>query len=134
MRKSKRVLFAISSRFAIPQHFYLRLKHVEEVELRGVQMINVTSVSVNHKAFMGLKVDLPESPPLLLIVGEKGFVMCGFLNVEAAEKLAVPAAMVSGVKTFEDVLNAPVKATTTKASSLGIKTGMKASEALDRMS
>lgn len=97
-------------------------------------MINVTSVSVNHKAFMGLKVDLPESPPLLLIVGEKGFVMCGFLNVEAAEKLAVPAAMVSGVKTFEDVLNAPVKATTTKASSLGIKTGMKGSEALDRMS
>lgn len=97
-------------------------------------MINVTTVNVNHKVCIGLKVDLPESPPLLLMVGEKGFVMCGYLNVEAAEKLAVAAAMVSGVKTFEDVLDAPVKATTTKASDLGIKTGMKGSEALQRMS
>lgn len=61
-------------------------------------MINVTTVKVDDKRFLGLRVDLPESPPLLLIVADKGFVMCGFLNIDAAEKLGVNAVMVSGVK------------------------------------
>jgi uncharacterized protein YunC (DUF1805 family) len=97
-------------------------------------MINVTTVKIDGKACIGLRVDLPESPPLLLIVAEKGFVMCGFLNMEAAERLGVTAAMVSGVKTFEDVLNAQVKAATTKAKDLGVEAGMKGSEALTHLS
>jgi len=97
-------------------------------------MIEVTTVKVDGKAYLGLKADLPESPPLLLILAEKGFLMCGFLNVESAEKLAAAAAMVTGVKCFEDVLNAQVKALTTKAKSLGVEAGMKGSEALKHMS
>ena len=98
-------------------------------------MINVTTLKVDNKNCLGLRVDLPESPaPLLLIVGEKGFVMCGFLNIEAAEKLGVCAAVVSGVKTFEDVLNAQVKAATSKAKNLGVETGMKGVDALKNMS
>ncbi len=96
-------------------------------------MINVASVKVGDKACLGVKVELPESPPLVLIIAEKGFVMCGFLNIEAAERLGVAAAMVSGIKTFEDVLNAEVKAATTKAKSLGIQPGMRGAEALTRM-
>ena len=53
---------------------------------------------------MGVRVEFPDLPPLVLIVAEKGFVMCGFLNIEAAERLGVAAAMVSGVKTFEEAL------------------------------
>jgi uncharacterized protein YunC (DUF1805 family) len=96
-------------------------------------MIEVTTVKVDGKACLGLKVDLPESPPLLLIVAEKGFVMCGFLNIDAVEKLGVSAALVSGVKSFEDVLNAEVKVATTKAKNLGIEAGIKGSEALKHM-
>jgi uncharacterized protein YunC (DUF1805 family) len=96
-------------------------------------MISVTTVKVDGKACVGLRVELPDSPPLLLIIADKGFVMCGFLNVEAAERLGVTAAMVSGVKSFEDVLNAEVKAATTKAKSLGVETGVKGVEALRRM-
>ncbi|MBX5327898.1 MAG: DUF1805 domain-containing protein [Candidatus Bathyarchaeota archaeon] len=96
-------------------------------------MIDVSSLKVDGKACLGLRVDLPGSPPLLLIVAEKGFVMCGFLNMEAAERLGVVAAMVSGVKTFEDVLNAQVKAATLKAKSLGVEAGMKGSDALKCM-
>ncbi|MBS7620653.1 YunC family protein [Candidatus Bathyarchaeota archaeon] len=59
--------------------------------------------------------------------------MCGFLNIEAAERLDVAAAMVSGVKTFEDVLNAEVKAATTKAKRAGVQPGMRGEEALKRM-
>jgi uncharacterized protein YunC (DUF1805 family) len=97
-------------------------------------MINVTSLKVDGKNCLGLRVDLPEcSAPLLLITAEKGFAMCGFLNVEAAEKLNVAAAVVSGVKTFDDMFNGQVKAATNKAKSLGIEVGMKGAEALKHM-
>lgn len=97
-------------------------------------MINISSVKVDGKVFSGVRVNLPESPPLVLIVGEKGFVMCGFLNAEAAERFNVAAAVVSGVKTFEDILNAQVKTVTSKARVLGVETGMKGSEALKFLS
>ena len=93
-------------------------------------MINVTQLRIDGKAAVGLKVDLPDSPPLLMVIGETGFVMCGFLNVEAAEKIDVAAAMVSGVKTFDDVLEAEVKAATSRAQAKGAKPGMKGKEAL----
>lgn len=93
-------------------------------------MINVQTIKVDNKDCLGLRVELPNSPPLLLIIAEKGFVMCGFLNIDAAEKLDVVAAMISGVKTFEDLLNAYVKAVTSKAKSLGVEVGMRGTEAL----
>ena len=93
-------------------------------------MIEVDQLKVDGKTVMGLKVDLPDSPPLVAIFGEKGFVMCGFLNVEAAERLGVIAAVVSGVKTFDDMLSAEVKAVTSKAELKGIKRGMKGQDAV----
>ncbi len=96
-------------------------------------MISVVSLKVDGGACLGLRVDLPDSPPLLLIIAEKGFVMCGFLNVDAAERLSVAAAVVSGVKTFEDVLNAEVKAVTSKAKALGVRVGIKGVDALKQM-
>lgn len=96
-------------------------------------MISVATVKVDGKTCLGLRVDLSDSPPLLLMIAEKGFVMCGFLNVEAAERLGVAAAVVSGVKTFEDVLNAQVKAVTSKARGFGVEVGVKGAEALKCM-
>jgi uncharacterized protein YunC (DUF1805 family) len=97
-------------------------------------MINVTTIKIDGKSCTGIRTDLPDSPPLLLVIGEKGFVMCGFLNMESAEKLGVAAAVVSGVKTFEDVLNGQVKAVTSKAKTLGVEVGMKGTDALKHMS
>lgn len=96
-------------------------------------MINVASLKIGDKTCLGANVGIPDSPPLIIITADKGFVMCGFLNVEVAEKLNVCAAVVSGVKTFEDVLNGQVKAVTSKAKGLGVEIGMKGSEALARM-
>ncbi len=93
-------------------------------------MIEVGRLKIDGKTALGLKVDLPDSPPLVVVVGERGFVMCGFLNVDAAERLSVTAAMVSGVKTFDDVLDAEVKAVTSKAEAVGIRRGMKGREAV----
>ncbi|MGB9777838.1 MAG: YunC family protein [Candidatus Bathyarchaeales archaeon] len=96
-------------------------------------MINVASLKVDDKVCLGVRLELPNSPPLLVVIADKGFVMCGFLNVDAAEKLGVAAAMVSGVKTFDDVLNANVKAVTSKAETFGVKVGMRGAEALKLM-
>jgi uncharacterized protein YunC (DUF1805 family) len=97
-------------------------------------MISITSLKVDGRNCLGLRVDLPDcAAPLLLITAEKGFVMCGFLDVDAAERTGASAAVVSGVKTFEDVLNAPVKAMTTKAKSLGVEEGMKGTDSLKHM-
>ena len=93
-------------------------------------MINVAPLKIDDKVAVGLRVDLPDSPPLLLIVGRTGFVMCGFLNIDVAEKVNVTAAMVSGVKTFDDILAAEIKAVTSKAQVEGIKIGMKGEEAV----
>ncbi len=96
-------------------------------------MISIMSVKVDDKTCLGVRIELPDSPPLLVITAERGFVMCGFLNMEAAERIGATAAMVSGVKTFEDVLNAQVKAATSKAKSLGVQEGMKGVDSLKRM-
>ena len=93
-------------------------------------MINVTPLKIGHKEALGLKADLPNSPPLLLVLGRTGFVMCGFLNMEAAEKVNATAAMVSGVKTLDDTLEAEIEAVTSKAELTGIKVGMKGKDAV----
>ena len=97
------------------------------------RLIYIEKIKIDDETVLGLKVELPDSPPLLLMVGEKGFIMCGYLNVEVAERLQVAAAMVSGVKSFQDVLEAEIKAATSKAREMGINLGMKGREALRKL-
>jgi uncharacterized protein YunC (DUF1805 family) len=93
-------------------------------------LIEVDRVKVEGHTAVGLRMDLPDSPPLVAVIGERGFVMCGFLDIDAAERLGVAAAVVSGVKTFDDVLKAEVKAVTSKAEGLGVRRGITGYEAL----
>jgi uncharacterized protein YunC (DUF1805 family) len=86
-------------------------------------MIKIENLMVDENIFQGLKVELKNLPPLVLIQGEKGFVMCGYLNIQAAESLGATAAIVSGVKSFNDVLNAQIKISTSKAKVLGLEPG-----------
>ena len=96
-------------------------------------MFEIDKFVIGGKSFQGVKSTLPDVPPLLLIKGEKGFVMCGYLNMEAAEKLGAAAAVVSGVKTFEDVLNAEIKAVTSKAKELGVEPGKKVKDVIAKL-
>lgn len=96
-------------------------------------MFEIDKFLIDGKAFQGVKSTLPELPPLLLIKGDKGFVMCGYLNIEVAEKLGAAAAIVSGVKTFEDVLNAEIKAATSKAKKLGVEPGKVVKDVISKL-
>jgi len=86
-------------------------------------MSEIDKFTVDGKTFQGVKSTLPDLPPLLLIKGEKGFIMCGYLNLDVAEKLGAAAATVSGVNSFNDVLDAEIKASTSKAKKLGVEPG-----------
>ncbi|MCW4048172.1 MAG: DUF1805 domain-containing protein [Candidatus Bathyarchaeota archaeon] len=96
-------------------------------------MFEIDKFVFNGKSFQGVKSTLPDLPPLLLIKGEKGFVMCGYLNIDVAEKLGAAAAIVSGVKTFEDVLNAEIKSATSKAVALGLEPGKIVKEVISKL-
>jgi uncharacterized protein YunC (DUF1805 family) len=74
-----------------------------------------------------------QKAPLILINADRGFVMCGYLDLEAATTLGDVAVKVKGVKTFEDMLKAPVVGATHSAISLGVKLGMTGKEALELM-
>uniref|UniRef100_UPI00321692C8 YunC family protein n=1 Tax=uncultured Draconibacterium sp. TaxID=1573823 RepID=UPI00321692C8 len=71
---------------------------------------------------------------VLLIGAEKGILGCGYLNIETANKVNDVCALVTGVKTPDDMLSAKVVAVSKAAAQLGIKEGMTGKEALVLMS
>lgn len=97
-------------------------------------MIEIDKFHIQGKTFQGVKATLPDLPPLILIKGDKGFVMCGYLNIEVAEKLGAIAAIVSGVRTFEDVLNADIKSATNIAKEMGLKPGKRVKDVISILS
>jgi uncharacterized protein YunC (DUF1805 family) len=77
----------------------------------------------------GVHVKLPNAD-FLLILGSKGYIMCGYLNMATAEKKGDAAAMVTGVSSFADVLAAKIAAVSSKGKELGITEGMTGKDAL----
>ena len=94
--------------------------------------MQIEIIDIGNSSAIGLKMDM-EHAPLLVIRAKKGFVMCGYLNMEVANKLGDAAVRVTGVKTFEDVLNAKTVDVSDAAIKLGITIGMPAKEALNKM-
>jgi uncharacterized protein YunC (DUF1805 family) len=89
-------------------------------------------ISVNGQTASGVEVALPKAP-LVLASTPNGFVMCGYLNVDVAEKLGVAAAMVRGVSTVDDLLRAPIVACTSAAAEKGVTVGMSGRDALAKL-
>ncbi|MHC1576412.1 MAG: YunC family protein [Methanosarcinaceae archaeon] len=92
----------------------------------------VEQIPLENGTAQGLKFEMQHAA-LLVIKADRGFVMCGYLNIEIAQKLEDVAVRVSGVNSFEDVLNATINDATEAARKLGIEEGMNARDALERM-
>ena len=73
------------------------------------------------KGFQGFKVELKELPPLVPIEEEKGFMIGGYLKIDAAELLGATAIVAYGVNSWDGVLNAQIKKATTKAKALELR-------------
>ena len=89
-------------------------------------------VEINGKIFEGYTINLPNAK-LLLIKGNKGILACGYLNLETVDKLQDVMAIVRGVNSYNDMLNAQVVAVSQVAAALGVNTSMTGLEALEMM-
>jgi uncharacterized protein YunC (DUF1805 family) len=91
---------------------------------------------MDGQSVIGIEVKLPKTN-LLAIATEKGYIMCGALDVGLLnEKLAnrqIIAGRAVGVRTLEELLNAPLESVTHEAEALGIYKGMIGSQALQKM-
>ena len=67
---------------------------------------------------------------ILLIQGKKANLGCGYFSMAAAEKMQDRFAIVRGVSTIEEVLNAPVADCSPEAAKCGVSSGMKGRDAL----
>ncbi|MCC4769786.1 DUF1805 domain-containing protein [Methanosarcina sp. DH2] len=92
----------------------------------------IEQIPLKNGCALGLRFEM-QKYPLMTIRAEKGFLMCGYLNVSAAETLGDVAAKVKGVQSFEDMLKATVVEVTKFARELGIEIGMTGREALEKM-
>lgn len=70
--------------------------------------------------------------PLLVISGAHGVLACGYLNVATFDKLEEAGAIVTGVSSFEEMLDATLVAVSQAAQKLGLAEGMTGREALER--
>lgn len=90
-------------------------------------MIQIEDVKFGEKSYQFLKVEMGKAP-LILLKGEKGYVMCGYMNVSAAEKLGDVGVRVTGVNDLQSVLESKVLECTSEAAKIGIKQGDKVSD------
>lgn len=89
-------------------------------------MIKKETLDVNGVSVEGVCIASPGGeghPNMLVLVAPKGYIMCGYLNLEAASKFGDAACVISG-SDFQELLKNPVKAVTPEGEKMGIKNGM----------
>lgn len=100
-------------------------------------MISITPINVDGQNFTAVSVQLPKTT-LLTVSNEKGYIMCGALDVGLLnEKLAdrqIIAGRAVGVRTIDELLEAPLESVTKAAEAIGIQKGTIGKEALRLMS
>jgi len=97
------------------------------------KILDVVNIELEKGIASGVSIETPEAP-ILLILTQKGFIMCGVLDVEGLDALLpgkMAAAKISGVRTFEDLLTKKVVTATEKAQAMGVSPGMVGKEALN---
>lgn len=95
-------------------------------------MILIKPIKIQKGTVTGVRIEMPEkNGSMLIVLANKGYVMCGYLDMEVADIVGDNAARVSGVDSFEDVLGAEIKAVTSGAKKLGVVEGMTGEEALN---
>ncbi|WP_204418704.1 YunC family protein [Bacillus tianshenii] len=99
-------------------------------------MIEMTPIKINDFTFTAITVRLPKTN-FLAVTSDKGYIMCGALDVallnEKLKDRRIIAGRAVGVRTIEQLIEAPLESVTYEAESLGITVGMSGRDALLRM-
>ena len=96
-------------------------------------MLNTREIIINETSVLGVEIQLPNTV-LVVAVAKNGFVMCGYLNLDAAECFNDSAVIVKGVKNVDELLAGKVVAVTNVAENLGVSEGMTGFQALSLFS
>jgi uncharacterized protein YunC (DUF1805 family) len=102
----------------------------------GIRMIHAKPIAIGGQVAMGVEVLLPKTT-LLAITTDKGYIMCGALDVgllnDRLKDRRIIAGRAVGVRTLEDLLDAPLESVTIEAEQMGITVGMKGRDAVAKM-
>ena len=89
-------------------------------------------VKVGDDVFTGFVIELFKAP-LILVKAKFGYIMCGLLDVNTADKLGDAAAVVRGVGSIDEILEKLVSDVSPKGLERGIVKGMTGLQALKKM-
>ncbi|MGX9290642.1 hypothetical protein CEY02_14925 [Bacillus pumilus] len=99
-------------------------------------MVNLTPITIDGHSFTAVTVKLPKTN-FMAVTNEHGYIMCGALDVGLLnEKLAdrgIIAGRAVGVRTIDQLLDAPLESVTYAAEALGIQAGTIGRDALLKM-
>lgn len=95
-------------------------------------MIDNEIIETKHGAALGTKIKLWNAP-LLIMRAMKGYIVCGYFSKETVEKMKDCAVIVTGVKSFNEMLDAKPSYISRAAKRLGIRKTMTCAQALDKM-
>jgi len=97
-------------------------------------MVEIKQIKLRNGYALGIKIMKDEKGPLVVLIkGEKGFIVCSNFSMKALEEKGVVAARVAGINSIETTLETNVVEVTTKAKELGIEEGMPVKEALEKL-
>lgn len=101
-------------------------------------MLEMSPIMIEGHQFTAVQMKLPKTN-FMAVTNEKGYIMCGALDValfNSNEKLRerkIIAARAVGVRTIEQLIDAPLESVTIAAEELGITVGMTGRDALLKM-
>lgn len=99
-------------------------------------MMSLSPIEISGQIVLAIEVHLPKTN-LLVVSTEKGYIMCGALDVallnEKLKDRQIIAGRAVGVRSIEELLSAPLESVTLAAEELGVKKGMIGREAIIKM-
>ncbi|MEE0955284.1 MAG: DUF1805 domain-containing protein [Eubacterium sp.] len=98
-------------------------------------MVTLEEIKIGSHTAAGTLIKAPGGeghPNIIEITCEKGFLMCGYINLAAAGKFGDAAVQVGGAD-FDAVLKNPIKGMTPAAEKLGVQMGMTGYEAAEKL-
>ncbi|MFJ7936174.1 YunC family protein [Sporosarcina sp. NPDC096371] len=99
-------------------------------------MVSMEPIVLGDYSYTAVTVRLPKTT-LLTVSNDKGYIMCGALDVgllnTQLQDRKIVAGRAVGVKTIEQLLKAPLESVTLEAEQLGIYAGMSGEQALLKM-
>jgi len=85
-------------------------------------MLKIKRIKVGKKIILAIDLKLLDKH-LIVLRGSKGYVMCGYLNLKAADKFGDCAVKITGVCSVQESLRARVHSCSRQARKMGICKG-----------